>query len=48
MYGDAIGRAITAFGVFCLILGGVIVGVCVYVIPWLWDLVKPWIHAVTA
>lgn len=48
MYGDHIGKSITAFGLICLIGGGVLVGSCIYLIPWLWSLIKPWLHMVTA
>lgn len=48
MYGDHISKSITAFMVFCFILGGLAVGVCVWLIPWLWSMVKPWLHMVTA
>ncbi|QHJ81780.1 MAG: hypothetical protein [Caudoviricetes sp.] len=47
MYGDHISKSITAFMVFCAILGGLAVAVCAWVIPWLWNMVKPWIHSVT-
>lgn len=28
-------------------IGGVIVLVAVFVIPWLWALIKPWLHQIT-
>jgi len=30
------------------IVGGIVGAVLAYGIPWLWSLIKPWIHALTA
>ena len=48
MYGDHIGKSITAFMVLCFIAGGVGFAICLWLIPWLWSLIKPWLHMVTA
>ncbi len=43
MYGDMFKGCFTALIVVSAIGGAVVA----YVIPWLWHIVKPWIHAVT-
>lgn len=48
MYGDQISKSITAFAVACVVLGGLIGAFVGWGIPWLWSLVKPWLHMVTA
>lgn len=48
MYGDAISKSITAFMIICAIVGGAVVAFCAWGIPWLWSLIKPWLHMVTA
>ncbi len=48
MYGDHISKSITAFMALCFIAGGVGFAICLWLIPWLWSLVKPWLHMVTA
>lgn len=47
MYGDSIGNAIIGFGILCAIAGAAVCGVAFWLIPWLWELLKPWLHAVT-
>lgn len=39
---------ITALIVFCLVIGFLVGGVVFVAIPWLWDLLKPWMHAIAA
>lgn len=48
MYGDAISKSITAFMVICAIAGGLVVAFFAWAVPWLWSLIKPWLHMVTA
>ncbi len=48
MYGDAISKSITAFMVICAISGGLVAAFCAWAVPWLWSLIKPWLHMVTA
>lgn len=48
MYGTSLDGMLGAMCVFFLVVGAAIAGVCFWLIPWLWDMVKPWIHAVTA
>ena len=47
MYGDGIGRAIHGLMLLCAIAGAVVMGICFWLIPWLWRMVKPWLHMVT-
>ncbi|MFA5662394.1 hypothetical protein [Castellaniella sp.] len=44
--GDLSG-AITAFMVVCGVVGAAIMAVLFWVVPWLWGLIRPWLHAVT-
>ncbi|WP_269058026.1 hypothetical protein [Xanthomonas translucens] len=30
------------------LVGAAVVGFLVWFVPWLWELIKPWLHAVTA
>ncbi len=48
MYGDHISKSITAFMVFCAIIGGLAVAIGAWLAPWLWSLIKPWLHMATA
>jgi len=48
MYGAGFDGMFTAFAIICMVIGGAIVGICFWLIPWLWSLVKPWLHVVTA
>lgn len=40
-------KAAVGFGGICAILGAAIFAVWVFLVPWLWALVKPWLHAAT-
>lgn len=45
---DGIGNAF-AFGlVLAMVAGATLMGVLFWLIPWLWSLIKPWLHMVTA
>lgn len=43
MYGEMFKGLFTALILFGVVIGGLLF----LLIPWLWRLVKPWIHAVT-
>ena len=49
---EGIGRGIQEAIIGLVVLGGIIgcvlTFVAVFVIPWLWQFVKPWLHMVTA
>lgn len=45
MYG--LDGAITAFMVVSGLIGAAIMAVLFWGVPWVWDIVKPWLHAVT-
>lgn len=47
MYGD-IGRAFNAFVIVCVIASIAVGAIGAFFIPWLWSLIKPWLHMVTA
>lgn len=44
--GDLSG-AILSFAIVCAVIGGAIMSVLFYVVPWAWQMVKPWLHAIT-
>lgn len=48
MYGSSLDGMFGAMLVFLIAVGIAIAGVCFWLIPWLWSLVKPWLHMVTA
>ena len=35
---------VVGFGVVCVVVGAALA----FVLPWLWNLIRPWIHALTA
>ncbi len=41
-------RAFTSMVVGLLVVGALIAAALIFGVPWLWDLVKPWLHEVTA
>ena len=44
---DTLGEAIIGLFIAGLVIGGVVVTVIIFGIPWLWGIVKPWLHMVT-
>lgn len=48
MYGRAFDGMFVVFGLFCAAIGAVIMGVIFWLVPWLWSLAKPLLHALTA
>lgn len=48
MYGNSLDGMFVAFGVICALIGGAIFAVAYWLVPWLWELIKPWLHMVTA
>lgn len=45
---DGLGNMFAAGIVLAIIAGGALVGVLFWLVPWLWSLIKPWLHMVTA
>lgn len=41
-------RAYTLMAVVFLVVGALIAAALIFGVPWLWELVKPWLHEVTA
>ncbi|SOU10853.1 hypothetical protein LMG19145_01959 [Xanthomonas arboricola pv. fragariae] len=48
MYGNSFDGMIGCFATACALAGGAIFAVAFWLIPWLWELLKPWLHTVTA
>ena len=48
MYGNSLDNAILGFGIACAVIGAAIFAVLFWLVPWVWELVKPWLHTVTA
>lgn len=38
----------TGFVIICALFGAAVMAVVFWVVPWLWSLIKPLLHAVTA
>ena len=47
MYGSGINGAFTAMLVMAALAGAALFALLFWVVPWLWELVKPWLHMVT-
>lgn len=47
MYGNMFDGLFKVIFVVGLLAGGAIVAICFFFIPWLWDVLKPWLHAIT-
>lgn len=47
MYSNSFYGLFLGFGLICAGIGAAIFAVLFWLIPWLWTLVKPWLHAVT-
>lgn len=39
--------AVTGFMIFCGLAGAAIMGLLFWCVPWLWNMAKPWLHAIT-
>lgn len=48
MYGRGLDGMFAGMMLFAAIVGGAIVAVIAWVVPWLWGFIKPWLHAITA
>ncbi|MBO9766503.1 MULTISPECIES: hypothetical protein [Xanthomonas] len=48
MYGNSLDGAFTALLVVAGVAGAAIFALLFWLVPWLWELVKPWLHTVTA
>jgi len=48
MYGSGFENAFLAMVVIAVLIGMAIMAVFVWLIPWLWELIKPWLHMITA
>ena len=38
---------VVVLGVICAIVGAVLFAAVCFIAPWVWSLIKPWLHAVT-
>lgn len=45
--GNAVGNAIFAMLVVAIICTAAVTAALIFGIPWLWHLLKPWLHAIT-
>lgn len=45
---DGIGNAMTAFAIIAFAAGAAVCGLLFWLVPWLWSLIKPWLHAIKA
>lgn len=42
-----LGGAVAAFAVACLAVGAIAAAALIVGVPWLWGLIRPWLHVVT-
>lgn len=47
MYGDSLAGAFTAFLVLVVVCSAAAGAFLFWLIPWVWAIAKPWLHAVT-
>ncbi len=47
MIGEAITRALVSFVIMTIIATAAITTALIFGIPWLWHVLKPWIHNIT-
>lgn len=45
--GDDFKSAAVIFGAICAIAGAILFAAIYFTAPWVWSLIKPWLHAVT-
>lgn len=48
MIGDAIAQAMIATIIVCVVVTAAVTTALIFGVPWLWSVVKPWLHMVTA
>ena len=48
MYLDFYAKQMMYLFVFAVVVGMAIMAAFVWLIPWLWELLKPWLHMITA
>lgn len=41
-------KAIVAVIVTAFVVGGLVVAGLIYGVPWLWQIIKPWLHSITS
>lgn len=46
--GSAIGSAMVAMIIVAVVCASAITAALIFGLPWLWTLLKPWLHAITA
>ena len=45
--GDGIARAMAAALLVCIVATAAITAALIFGLPWLWSLIKPWLHQIT-
>jgi hypothetical protein len=45
---DSLAEGIVVMLVACGVIGALIMLALVYGVPWLWSMLKPWLHVITA
>lgn len=48
MIGQAIEEAFVALVVMVVVVTATVTAALIFGVPWLWGLIKPWLHALTA
>jgi hypothetical protein len=48
MYVQGLAEALVVMLFIAVLIGMAIMAVLVWLIPWLWELIKPWLHMITA
>ena len=47
MYGSSFDGMFLGFAIICMAIGAAVFAFLFWFLPWLWELVKPWLHAIT-
>lgn len=47
-FGDALAAAFMATIIACIVITALVTTALIFGVPWLWSLLKPWLHMVTA
>ena len=48
MYGGDLSGMFLMFGLMCAAIGAAIFGILFWLVPLLWEWIKPWLHAITS
>ncbi|UXB37722.1 hypothetical protein [Stenotrophomonas maltophilia] len=47
MYGNSLDGMFVGFAIICALAGAAVFALLFWLVPWVWELIKPWLHMVT-